>query len=112
MDLHTHTSDRPVYMTHGRRHLLPAGGRGAHHAAGRDRAERLQLPHGTAPGSVFGWLESNRPGSIGIVLIFDLFFLNCTYGGRQQHAAFDPARSGAEWWVQVLNEDDDIGTCV
>lgn len=27
----------------------------------------------------------------------------------QQHAAFDPSRSGAEWWVQVLDEDDDIG---
>lgn len=27
----------------------------------------------------------------------------------QQHAAYDPARSGAEWWVQVLDEDDDIG---
>jgi len=26
-----------------------------------------------------------------------------------QHAVFDRERSGAEWWVQVLEEDDDIG---
>jgi len=28
---------------------------------------------------------------------------------HSQHAVFDGARSGAEWWVQVLDEDDDIG---
>ena len=32
-----------------------------------------------------------------------------THTHVQQHAAYDPARSGAEWWVQVLDEDDDIG---